>query len=270
MSSLAADTTSARFNAADADVTFRSSDRVLFRVHRNNLAVCAEGFPPPEFPTGEEIADLTETSETLDLLFQFVYPQRHPNLESESTPFATLASLAEAAEKYQVFGAMGICYMYMKARVDENPTAVAVYAEKHGYQSLVSLAAPLMLGLSLPDVIEALPPHLVVPWVKYLNEWSRVLKTAMIAPSNTLVYHYGADGNTSCSLGEGPWSQVVAACVQQLGEGVHRLRTLDIIFAPVTFLPPRELAYCCKVDLTLWRQRIENAVAAIPEFSTFL
>ncbi|KAJ7089491.1 hypothetical protein C8R43DRAFT_1050590 [Mycena crocata] len=45
---------SAKFNSPDADVTFKSSDGVLFRIHRKNLEVCTEGFPPPEISASSE------------------------------------------------------------------------------------------------------------------------------------------------------------------------------------------------------------------------
>jgi hypothetical protein len=55
---------------------------------------------------------LSETSVTLELLFQFVYPQRLPALVGES--FSTIAALADAAEKYEVFSAMVVCEFRMR------------------------------------------------------------------------------------------------------------------------------------------------------------
>ncbi|KAF7300395.1 hypothetical protein HMN09_00923100 [Mycena chlorophos] len=147
---------SERFNALDSDITFRSSDEVLFRVHRKNLEVCAEGFPPSGFDTNGEVVDLTETSTTLDLLFQFMYPQRHPSLDT--TPFEVLFPLAEAAEKYQVFPAMNICHIRLRDMVGEHPVEISVYAVKHDYPYLVSEVAPMMLKMSPVKVMEILPP----------------------------------------------------------------------------------------------------------------
>jgi hypothetical protein len=66
-----------------------------------------------EFETAGEIVNLTEDAATvtLELLFQFVYPQRHPNLSD--SPYEVVAPLAEAAEKYEVFAAMNICGIRM-------------------------------------------------------------------------------------------------------------------------------------------------------------
>ncbi|KAJ7190807.1 hypothetical protein GGX14DRAFT_381746 [Mycena pura] len=149
---------------ADGDVTFQSSDGVLFRVHRKNLEVCADGFPPSGFAVANgEIIPLSETSVTLDLLFQFMYPRRHPALDT--TPFDVLEPLAEAAEKYQVFPAMNICHIRLRDMVHEHPVEVAIYAAKHDYPFLISEVAPMMISMPPVDVMRILPQSLVLPWV---------------------------------------------------------------------------------------------------------
>ena len=102
-------------DAADSDITFVSSDNTLFHIHRKNLEAHAVGFPPAEIDTCGEMVRLTEDSVTLELLFAFMYPRRHPDLEC--TPFELLAPLAEAAEKYEVFSAMNICKIRMRLGV---------------------------------------------------------------------------------------------------------------------------------------------------------
>ncbi|KAJ6626461.1 hypothetical protein B0H10DRAFT_1998445 [Mycena sp. CBHHK59/15] len=245
------------FNAADADVTFRSSDGVLFHVHRTNLEVCTEGFPPAEISTAGEIVDLPESSTTLELLFQYMYPRRHPALDT--TPFEILAPLAEAAEKYQVFPAMNICHIRMRDMIPKHPTAVMVYAAKHDYPYLVSEVAPDMISVSPVEVIKLLPPYLVLPWIQYVQEWVRVLQTTALAlPSQNLNYH---PNYNSCSK----WAQTAALCLSRLGAGVHTLRALDDVFDG-----QRSVDSCCKNDWQLWRKRIEDEVARIPKFSSFL
>lgn len=59
-----------------------------------------------------EIVQLTEAAVTLEHLFRFCYPDRHPDVEAMK--FDVLALLAEAAEKYEVYSAMNICKIYMK------------------------------------------------------------------------------------------------------------------------------------------------------------
>lgn len=71
-----------------------------------------EGFPGDDIATFNEVVDLTETSTTLELLFQYMYRQPQPILEG--LDFKELSSLAEAAEKYRVFSAMEVCRLFMR------------------------------------------------------------------------------------------------------------------------------------------------------------
>jgi hypothetical protein len=86
-------------NAEDADAIFRSSDQVLFRVHRKNLETHSNVFPSGETFTleSDEYIDMEEKSEILELFFQYVYPQRQSELKD--VPFDILSGLAEVAEK---------------------------------------------------------------------------------------------------------------------------------------------------------------------------
>ncbi|KAJ6454048.1 hypothetical protein DFH09DRAFT_1385002 [Mycena vulgaris] len=255
-------TVSQKFNFADADVTFKSSDGVLFHVHRKNLEVCTEGFPPAEISVAAgEITDLPETAETLELLFQFMYPQRHPALDT--TPFEILHPLAEAAEKYQVFPAMNICHIRLRDMVHEHPVEVAAYAAKHDYPYLVSQVAPMMLSMSPVDVIGQLPGYLVLPWIRYVQEWTRVHQTV------ALKFRNGQYCNSPAS-----WLGYSFTCIQRLAPGVHTLRSLDNVFD--YDIPAYNSGYggqsheCCRTDLQAWRKRIEDAIAEIPKFHTFL
>ncbi|KAJ7501090.1 hypothetical protein B0H11DRAFT_1993574 [Mycena galericulata] len=250
---------STRFNSPDADIIFKSSDGVLFHIHRKNLEVCTEGFPPGELLTTGEVVDLPETSTTLDLLFQFMYPQRHPALDT--TPFEVLEPLAEAAEKYQVFPAMNICHIRLRDMVHDHPVAVAVYAAKHDYPYLVSEVAPMMISMPTVDVIEMLPPYLILPWIKYVQEWTRALQNVALVLDREGEYHT----NNSCYNGR--WAVVALACMQRLAAGVQALRSLDQVF---DLSATKNVSGCCKEDVELWRKRIEDAIAKIPKFSTFL
>jgi hypothetical protein len=98
--------------AHDADVTFRSNDRVLFQIHRKYLETNTGGLSSEGFMTFDEVIPLPEDSSTLELLFQFIYPMRYPTVMLML--FDTLLILAEAAEKYEVFAAMNICSMHMQ------------------------------------------------------------------------------------------------------------------------------------------------------------
>ncbi|KAJ7018398.1 hypothetical protein C8F04DRAFT_1052819 [Mycena alexandri] len=274
---------SARFDFADADVTFQSSDSILFRVHRKNLEVCTEGFPPSGFAVTEgEIIALSETSVTLELLFQFIYPQRHPGLDA--TPFDVLEPLAEAAEKYQVFPAMNICHIRLRDMVHEHPVEVAIYAAKHDYPFLISEVAPMMISIPPIDVIQILPQSLVLPWTRYIQEWVRVHQNVALKlfSGQTPQYLYnqpishaggmpqsrqypraGSNYSKRCC-----WSSCVTIVLQHLGAGIHTLRSLDQVFH--MGINQEDVENCCDWELLEWRRKIEEAIAQIPKFSAFL
>lgn len=94
-------------------VTFRSSDGILFFVHRSNLEAHTEFFPGPDLAdiiiNPDEETVLTEPSEVLAIIFDFVYPRKQPDMDK--TDFKIVLQVAEAVEKYQVFSAMKVCEM---------------------------------------------------------------------------------------------------------------------------------------------------------------
>ncbi|KAJ7775353.1 hypothetical protein B0H16DRAFT_1756623 [Mycena metata] len=276
MSTPASDTetpsVSSKFNPPDADITFKSPDGVLFHIHRRNLEVSAEGFPPGEISTNGSIVELAKMSATLELLFHFMYPQRQPTLET--TPFEVLNQLAEAAEKYQVFHAMNIWYIRMKycviglalGMVQQHPGEVAVYAAKHDYPDLLCEAAPLIISLPPVEVIEILPPDLA----RYVQEWADVLTNdALLLPTNFTVSRHSTAWHGKpyqCS-----WAQYLLTITQRLGAGVHSLRSLDAMFDMST--PPVScvgVEKCCQKEFGIWRLQIEEGIAEIPKFDIFL
>ena len=92
---------------AAADLIIRSSDGVLFHIYRTHLQSTTGGFPPSEIPTLDEIVELSEPASILEILFQFVHPARQPSVVS--LELDSFFALAEAAEKYEVYGAMNTC-----------------------------------------------------------------------------------------------------------------------------------------------------------------
>jgi|ERR1700722_10052190 hypothetical protein len=90
---------------ADADVTLKSCDNVLFKVRRRQLEANSGAFAGGEaFPTNDEIVHLTEPAAVLDLLLQYVHNQPPPDLEE--VDFKVLMGLADAARKYEVYPAI--------------------------------------------------------------------------------------------------------------------------------------------------------------------
>ncbi|KZV74943.1 hypothetical protein PENSPDRAFT_572392 [Peniophora sp. CONT] len=154
-------------SASDADLTLESSDGVLFKVHRINFSVHSCIFPGPEVPVNDEVVKFLESSEVLELLLQFIYPNTSPDLEH--LPFEILSDLAEASEKYHIFSAMEICRLHMKEHVKQHPLEILAYASKHGYNPLSDDAAPLTLDMELLKVLTALGPAHFARWVSHIN-----------------------------------------------------------------------------------------------------
>ncbi|KAJ6537294.1 hypothetical protein DFH09DRAFT_1178413 [Mycena vulgaris] len=248
---------SEQFNAPDADVIFQSCDEVLFGIHRANLQTNTEGFAPPEISTQGEIVPLSESSQTLELLFRFIYPRRHPALDD--IPFLHLAALAEAAEKYQVFAAMNICRLHMRDALPDHAPEVLTYAAKHDYPDLVYDAAPFTFDVSLADVVAMLPPHLVLPWVRYFDAWNVVLHDAITVRQHT---HYNTSQGIQCRF----WKAERPAIAQHFGHSLRSLRRLNEIFVD----QGTKLSVCCEEAKTLWRSEIEQDMAQIPPFTSFM
>ncbi|TFK58211.1 hypothetical protein BDN72DRAFT_115865 [Pluteus cervinus] len=152
-----------------ADVTIISSDGIRFQLHKKNLALNTGGFPPLEFTSTTEEPEqvtLSEKGHILDLLFHFVCPQRYPNLES--IEMSVLSELAEAAEKYEVFGAISMCKVVMKFETPNHPLEVFSYATRYNYLDLADKAALLVLGTPLPTIASRVPANALVAWVQFL------------------------------------------------------------------------------------------------------
>lgn len=265
---------SASFCAEDSDVTFQSVDGVLFHIHRKNLETNAAGFPPPGFDTLEEVIQLAEQSETLELLFQFIYPKRHPDLES--TTIEVLAPLAEAAEKYEIFSALNMCKVRMRNTLPHHPYEVMVYAAKHGYPEMVREAAPFLLDRPLNDMIHKLPQHMALPWVLYYERWRQVYDRALFPPSwafgrqLNLGHQFYDDRATSmtqqftaCNLCNLNIDTLFAQLVRQLG-GLKCLLEFNTI---------GDNFRCCthmRSMLSAWRLSIMQEIQQIPTFDEFL
>ncbi|KAJ3736006.1 hypothetical protein DFJ43DRAFT_693086 [Lentinula guzmanii] len=159
------------FNAADADVLIRSCDNVEFRLHKKNLEFLSGGFPPADTETDpNEIIQLTESGETLELLFQFMYPQRFPSLTDFK--IGPLTALAEAAEKYEVYALIHICELHLRSFMRQHPRKILEFAARHDHLELIQEIAPIMVPyLPLSELSTMLTPHLYTPWSVYRECW---------------------------------------------------------------------------------------------------
>ena len=93
----------------------RSSDNVLFKFDKKQLGSHSgafEGADEFSMDSTDEPVQLTEPSDVVDLLLQLMSLQEAPDLES--LDFQTLAMLAEAVEKHDVFHSKTTCRMLMQ------------------------------------------------------------------------------------------------------------------------------------------------------------
>jgi hypothetical protein len=100
----------------EVDIILKSSDGTRFGSHVSNLETYSDAFPPSEFRNTNtpliEVVSLSESSDVISLLLQYMHNQRHP--DSSKIKFDVLSQLAEAAEKYMVFSATQVCKIHMK------------------------------------------------------------------------------------------------------------------------------------------------------------
>lgn len=172
--------------APDADKILLSSDGVLFQVHHRNLAAHSDAFFDivAASPKKAGVHVLTEVSQTLELLFQFVYPQRQP--DAGALLGHELMMLAEAAEKYRIYSAMQVCKAAMKwapfdfvletetSIADQHhcrgllismPIEVLTYALRHGHRDLCEDVAPFTLDQDAAFMVKRLERDVFIRWV---------------------------------------------------------------------------------------------------------
>jgi len=252
---------SERFNATDADIIIKSSDNVHFNIHRKYLEANTGAFPPSEVKSDGDVVELTETSDTLELLFQFIYPQRHPSLSD--SPYEIIAPLAEAAEKYEVFSAMNICQIRMLNFLPGYAEGIMAYAAKHGYPEIVDKTSPLVVALPIGDVIRILPQRLVVPWMIYRQQWHDILLfaiTSQPAINNSHICQHCNNGLYCNNCGNSVSGHNGRL---NLELNISSLFSLDAVVKGAKANLP------AGVDINSWQGNIQAKIDAIQKFSTF-
>lgn len=182
-------------NSPDADVVLRSSDNVDFLIHKKNLEFLSGGFETRTGPN--EFVQLTESSDTLELLFRFTYPRRFPSLKS--LQLEPLMLLADAAEKYEVFALIYACDLrlryvvasyFIKTRtylmnftfrdfLQTHPMRILEFAVKHDNKELIQELAPQLVHVTLSELVNILPDHIFKPWVGGSRFYSSRLLTCI-------------------------------------------------------------------------------------------
>ncbi|KAJ7288937.1 hypothetical protein C8J57DRAFT_1116411 [Mycena rebaudengoi] len=192
---------SERFCAADADIMILSSDGVLFKLHRKHLEVHSEVFADAEkatLPVKDDIVQLSESSDVLDLLFQYMYRQPQPDLRA--LDFRLVSGLAEAVEKYIVYSALPSLVQKMKGSIDDHPLEVLAYSWKHGYDELAKDAGPKSMSKSMAEAIDVLGYDDLKKWLLFHETWhsnAKALLASRLARHNC---HYGQLANDVCLL----------------------------------------------------------------------
>lgn len=145
------------------DVVLRSCDKVLIGAHKANLDNFSDGFPPCDLNSddrGSDAVEMTENSDTVKRLLHYVHKEQYPDVSCLLRK--DLFRLADAAEKYVIHPAMGVCNMYIlwvqgssvrrnilklivprSATVEKYPTSTLAYSFKHNYPKIADMAAPL-------------------------------------------------------------------------------------------------------------------------------
>jgi hypothetical protein len=164
----------------NADIMLQSSDNVLFRFHKKQLETHSGAFADSAASAKKDPFVLTEPSEVVDLLLRLMSLRNPPELYH--LEFQTLALLADAVEKYDVFHSKTMCRMIMQCvryhfcersgtlkdyrnHISHHSVEVLEYAVKHGYAELADNAAYNAIGCKLTDIANKCSPETLKAWV---------------------------------------------------------------------------------------------------------
>ncbi|KZP05904.1 hypothetical protein FIBSPDRAFT_832205 [Athelia psychrophila] len=256
-----ADRVSERFCKVDSDITFKSCDEILFKVHCANLKSSSEGFSPPEGTTAEtEVVSLTENGATLELLFQHMYPQRQPDLRKFE--FKQLEDLAEAAEKYQVYTAMEICHARMEEALPRHPFEVMMYAMRHGYADLMDKSELKTLEVSPTTAFESFKPEVYIAWTRYYAQWLDLL-----ASFHDMIATTPADQRHSHNDYSGLWFMRVSGSISRPAA----LLKLESICEAATRECYGNQCVSCKSRVDTWRNgELRQGMECMKKLRSFL
>lgn len=171
-------------------MTFKSCNNILFKVHRNNIMTYSEGFAPPDgtlLPEGE-IVPLPESTNMLELLFQYIYPQC--TLDLKDLFKCTCQACRDSREISGVFshGHMpylhGVCQiphkssgnyslLFVRDIIPHHPLQVLDYAMRHHLLDLADKVEEKYLLTTPEEAIKCLNLPTYVVWVSQI--WTLAL-----------------------------------------------------------------------------------------------
>lgn len=111
------------YNDPDAEITLRSADGVLFKAHAVLLKLASDVFAgmvtiPQSQENTTDVVQLTEESDIICALLDFIYPRRAPpKLHS----FSFVSRLSEAADKYDISDAS----RYIRERLTKTTVTIS-------------------------------------------------------------------------------------------------------------------------------------------------
>ncbi|KAF9002638.1 hypothetical protein BDZ89DRAFT_650271 [Hymenopellis radicata] len=159
------------FASPDADVFIRSSDGIVFNLHRANIITHTMAFPIPE-GGDPNIADFQEPANILAIAFAYLYP-RAPLPDMNLLDFDTLEAVGYVAHKYQFAALMAFCDSCIPAHATKaHPANVLRYAVLHGFP-LESINMFALHTIDLPARVarEILGAAVFEQWVMYREDW---------------------------------------------------------------------------------------------------
>lgn len=245
--------TSELFNKPDANLIFRSSDKILFHIHSRNLENTTGGFSIADFVQAMGVIDLAEDAATLELLFQFVYPQRQPLVGK--LKFEPLSKLAEAVEKYIVYPAQPVCNAAMAKFLPKHALKVLEYAVKHEYPELCDQAATLIMLPEVMAALDTLPPVLANAWLRYYAMWRHQISVVQAFTPGICCGHNNWFKHNINILANFLKFQGIPAT----GE----------ILEGIVMVPDSE-SRCCVSHARRWRESMLEHIKGLPAFSEFL
>ncbi|KIK64342.1 hypothetical protein GYMLUDRAFT_39891 [Collybiopsis luxurians FD-317 M1] len=198
--------TSPRFNAQDAEITVVSSDNVLFRLHKMNVQVTA-GSLLHSSDTEDDYIVVSESSDVLEILFEFLYPDYETDLEK--LDFEALLNVADAAEKYGVFYAMSHCTFCLRKHTLFHAPELIRFAVRHHKEKMLAELTPALLDMELADVINILPPPAFADFCLFRDQWVQaLLQSASLVLDIITSEHSNQSQSSSYPCSKQPETQV--------------------------------------------------------------
>jgi len=175
---------------------------------------------------------------------------RQPSVNSLEPPELFFA-VAEAAEKYIVYGAMNTFLTRMECLVNIRPIEVLNHAYKHGYPGLADKAAYCSLKEPLKDIASGLThPGLVAKWLAYYDCFYQIV----LHVDNSLA----------------PTLAAKCPTITQAYADYSRAVNSDITAAskpPEGLCPNSYNCACRSLNWVRLTQKVQAKQAAIPKFS---